>query len=256
MKKVLLSLILTIFSTTVLGAVVLIDPGHGGEDCGAKAKVWKKHKNKKKLIIYCEKDLALDIAKKIHKKINKSGYIKAYLTRSVDRTLTLQQRADYADKVSADIFISVHLNSFYSRHPRGVETYYLDNHNSAAVRKIESVENKGASEEEIINNKILADLVIQRTAPTSRRLAKLIHKNIKKEVVKKYDLTDRGTKKALFYVLALSKRPSVLLEAGFLSNEKEILKLKSKAFQEDYANAVYKGVKDFFGPPKKKVNLF
>lgn len=232
--------------------VVLIDPGHGGEDCGAKAQIWKD----KKLIVQCEKDIALEIAKKIHAKINKTSHIKAYLTRTVDSTLTLQQRADYADKIGADIFISIHLNSSHSRSSNGVETYYLDNHDNAAVKKIEKVENSDAKGEEVIINQILADLVIQRTAPISKKLAFYVHANLQKRVVPTYKIVDRGTKPALFYVLALSKRPSILLEAGFLSNQEEVDKLLSDKFQEDYAQAVYRGVVRFFGKPKKKISLF
>lgn len=252
MKQFGFILFLLFVSLHAQAGVVLIDPGHGGEDCGAKAQIWKD----KKLAIQCEKDIALEIAKRIHSKLNKTKHIKAYLTRTVDSTLTLQQRADYADKIGADIFISIHLNSSHSRNSNGVETYYLDNHDNAAVKKIEKVENSDAKGEQVIINQILADLVIQRTAPISKKLAFYVHANLQKRVIPTFKLADRGTKAALFYVLALSKRPSILLEAGFLSNQEEVEKLLSEKFQEEYAEAVYKGVVRFFGKPKKKVSLF
>lgn len=232
--------------------VVLIDPGHGGEDCGAKT-VYKKKKKTKKGQQICEKDLALRIAKKIQHKLKKNYQV--YLTRSLDRTLTLEERAALADKIKADIFVSVHLNSAHTKRGHGYETYYLDNHKDEAVKKIESIENRDAKGDELIINQILADLVIQRTAPSSKRLATLIHNNITKRVKRKFKLTDRGIKPALFYVLALSKRPSVLLEAGFISNDKDIEKILSDSFQNRYADGVTRGIRAYF-KKKKKLPIF
>lgn len=244
-------LFILLFSSTAFSQVVLIDPGHGGKDCGAKARIWNKSKTTLKLA--CEKDLALSIAKKIHKKLSKNFH--SYLTRSVDRDVSLHERALLAEKISADIFISIHINSSKSKRSHGFETFYLDNHNNKAVGKIENVENKGAHTKDFVINSILADLVIERTAPQSRKLATYIHANLTNRIPKKYKLTDRGAKAALFYVLALSKRPAVLLEVGFLSNPKELRKIMSPQFQEEYATAVYLGVRRYF-KGKKKVNLF
>lgn len=238
---------------TVHSQVILIDPGHGGEDCGAK--VIKKYlrKNKSVFKTICEKDLALGIAIKIQQKLKKNHQV--FLTRSLDRTLTLEERANLADKIKADIFISIHLNSSHTKKGHGYETYYLDNHKDEAVKKVEAIENRDASGEELIINKILADLVIQRTAPSSKKLAVMIHKYITRGVKKRFNLADRGIKPALFYVLALSKRPSVLLEAGFISNNREIEKILSKSFQDKYAEGVAKGIREYF-KRKPKLSLF
>ncbi|WP_164848281.1 N-acetylmuramoyl-L-alanine amidase [Halobacteriovorax sp. HLS] len=228
---------------------ILIDPGHGGEDCGAKGKYWVK----KTLKIVCEKDIALSIAKEAHKLISKNH--NAYLTRSVDRTLTLEQRAALADKIKADIFISIHINGSTSRSSRGFETFYLDNHDDAAVKKVEEVENKNSQGEQVIINKILADLVIDRTAPSSRKLSGKIHNRLSKVLPKKYGMIDRGVKPALFYVMALSKRPAILLEVGFISNQKELKIMSTKKFQKEYAKAIAQGVEDYFGKVKKRPPL-
>ncbi|MBT7609166.1 MAG: N-acetylmuramoyl-L-alanine amidase [Bacteriovoracaceae bacterium] len=222
--------------------VVLIDPGHGGEDCGAMA--YQKYKKQKKVQVICEKDIALIIAKKVQKYLRPD--FNAYLTRTIDSTVGLEKRANMADKIRADIFISIHLNSSKMKNGQGYETFYLSNHNDKAVKKIEQVENKNAKGEQAIINKILADLVIDRVAPQSKRLATLLHKEISKNIKKKYKLTDRGIKPALFYVLALSKRPSVLLEAGFVSNEREIKKILNNDFQNKYALAVANGIRRYF----------
>ncbi len=252
MQKTLF-LFLFLFTIKSYSQVVLIDPGHGGDDCGAKGKIWNKKRTKLK--VACEKDIALSIAKKIHAKVRKK--YKSYLTRSVDREVTLDERAKLADKISADIFISVHINSSPSKSSHGFETYYLDNHDNAAVTKVENVENRGVKGKQMVINQILADLVIERTAPQSKLLANLIHNRITWKVVKQHKLVDRGAKPALFYVLALSKRPSILLEVGFLSNPKEIKKIMSPKFQDAYADAVYQGIRKYFlKNKKKKLNLF
>jgi N-acetylmuramoyl-L-alanine amidase len=245
--KILSFLIFSLlFSNFSYSQSILIDPGHGGEDCGAKGKIWVK----KTLKVVCEKDIALSIAKKAHKLIAKD--YKVYLTRSVDRTVTLEQRAALADKIKADIFISIHINGSRSNSSRGFETFYLDNHDSAAVKKVEEVENKNSKGEQVIINKILADLVIDRTAPSSKKLSKKIHSRLSKILPKKYKMIDRGVKPALFYVMALSKRPSILLEVGFISNKNELKKMTRRKFQNDYAKAIARGVKDYFGKKQKK----
>lgn len=249
MKLLSLLTLFLLLSHSILGQSILIDPGHGGEDCGAKGKYWRG----KTLKIICEKDIALSIAKKAHKLISKHYHV--YLTRSVDRTVTLEQRAALADKIKADIFISIHINGSTSRRSKGFETFYLDNHDSAAVKKVEQVENKNTKGEEVIINKILADLVIQRTAPSSKKLSNKIHSRLSKILPKKYKMIDRGVKPAIFYVMALSKRPSILMEVGFMSNSKELKKMTSKRFQNDYAKAIARGVVDYFGKKKKRPPL-
>lgn len=219
------------------GQVILIDPGHGGEDCGAQTFVQKKLK-------LCEKEISLKLSKLIKSELSKD--FKVYLTRSFDRDLSLEQRAEQADKIKADLFISVHANASPYKSSNGYETYYLDNHNNKAVKKVESIENRDAKGEELIVNEILADLVIKKTAPQSRKLGQYIHENISESLKKKFKKTrDRGAKPAIFYVLALSKRPSVLLEAGFISNKNDRDRLLSESYQKDYAKGVANGIRQY-----------
>ena len=223
------------------GFTILIDPGHGGEDNGAQSRLKSKKGKWKKVK---EKDIALSLSKKIHKELQKRKF-NSYLTRSVDRTVTLAERAELAEKIKADIFISVHVNSSEKNAPRGFETYYLDNHKDSAVKKVENVENKNLKGEELIINKILTDLVIERTVKSSKSLAVNIHSKIHSMVGKKYKLKNRGVKPGLFYVLALTKRPAILLEVGFLSNSNELKKIMGSRFQSRYARAVAIGIENF-----------
>jgi N-acetylmuramoyl-L-alanine amidase len=215
--------------------VILIDPGHGGEETGAIAKLSKDR-------IVFEKDLSLRLAIKIKKYLENQATV--YLTRSLDRTVGLQERADMADKVKADLFVSVHFNSSTDRSAHGFETFYLDNNKDAAVKKVEKQENMTLKGEDLVVQQILIDLTIQQTVVASRSLSQSVHKRLK-GYLKPLGMSDRGVKPGLFYVLALSKRPGLLLEAGFMSNDKELKVIHQEEFMERYAQGVALGIMDF-----------
>lgn len=244
-KYFLFFLFLIIFSCQSFGYVVLIDPGHGGEELGAVAKMGKKE-------IY-EKDLTLLLSKKIKKYLPSN--ITAYLTRSFDRTVTLASRADMADTVKADLFVSIHFNSASDHSASGFEVYYLDNHDDAAVKKVEVIENKNVDESDAVINQILIDLVIGKTVTSSKLLATKILDQIEGSIEKKYHRKNRGIRAGLFYVLALSKRPGVLVEVGFMSNQKELSVMRKGAFLESYAKAIAIGIENYVKtlPPKNLI---
>ena len=234
---------------------ILIDPGHGGEDLGAVAQQLSVLKDGRKVIrnIY-EKDLSLQVANLIIEKLKQKHY-RVFLTRSFDRVVSLEERAEIAEQIKADLFISIHFNSSLSKRSNGFETYYLDNHSDLAVKKVEDVENKGLQGEALIIHKIITDLVVEKTVESSKKLSESIHQNIKKRV-KPFGVRDRGLKPGLFYVLALSKRPGVLLEMGFLSNEKELKKMIDSKYQKSYATGVVEGIDQYMLKHAKKPVLF
>lgn len=235
MKFVLLFLL--IFPSTLLAKVVLIDPGHGGEEVGAVGYLDSKKSRK----VY-EKDLSLRLSKKIKEVLSKSTT--TYLTRSLDRTVSLQERADLADLVKADLFLSIHFNSSTNAKSHGMELYYLDNNANAAANKVARSENLNLQGEELIVNQILVDLVVQQTVHHSKALARFVHKELK-PVVKFNKIDDRGIKPGLFYVLALSKRPGLLVEVGFVSNPGELRKVNEDKFLNSMAQAIASGVIEF-----------
>ena len=216
---------------------ILIDPGHGGEDKGAVS-----YSPEGKEIL--EKNLTLEISKMIYEKLKEKKF-QVYLTRSIDRDVSLEKRAELAEKVKADLFISVHMNSSTTSESHGFETYYLDNHSNVAVKKVEDVENKNLDGDQLIIHQILTDLVVEKTVASSKDLANFIHLELKSNL-KNFQIKDRGHKAGLFYVLALSKRPAVLLEVGFLSNPKELEKLTGSPFQRRYSEAVVRGIENYF----------
>lgn len=237
-----LFLFLFFISLDSTAKVVLIDPGHGGEEIGAIGYLDPKKPGK----IY-EKDLSLRLATKIKNYISESTT--AYLTRSLDRAVSLQERADLADLVKADLFLSIHFNSSTNKQSHGFEIYYLDNNSNVAANKVERAENLNLKGEELIVNQILVDLVVQQTVVHSKQLAALVHKSTL-PVVKNYKITDRGVKPGLFYVLALSKRPGLLIEAGFISNPSELKKINQEKYLDDLARAISNGVLAFIRQQK------
>jgi N-acetylmuramoyl-L-alanine amidase len=256
MKKILiLFFISSLVVTNAHPYVVLLDPGHGGKELGAMGKIWKKRGKAKKLVNVYEKDLALSLAKKVKRILDKKYSV--YLTRSFDRTVSLHERAGMAETVKADLFISIHFNSSTENKSHGFETYYLDNHQDAAIKKVENIENKYLQGAEKVVNQILIDLVIQKTVPSSKKLAKKIHSRVNKYVGKKFKMKDRGIKPGLFFVLALSKRPGVLIEAGFLSNPKELNKMEKRKFLDSYARAIADGIHEYLLTlPPRDLSLF
>lgn len=217
--------------------VVLIDPGHGGEESGAVG-----HFDAKKTRKIFEKELTLRLAKKIKDELSKTTT--TYMTRSLDRAVSLQQRADLADMVKADLFLSIHFNSSTNARSNGFELYYLDNNSNVAAQKVEKAENLNLKGEELIVNQILVDLVVQQTVNHSKQLAREVHEKVR-PVVRKYNIDDRGVKPGLFYVLALSKRPGILVEAGFVSNPSELKKINQETYLNELARAIAAGVVSF-----------
>jgi len=245
MKYLLLFIFTFIVGLNAQALTILIDPGHGGDDDGAKARTVGRIPEE----TIKEKDLALEIALKIYEKLSGKNYT-VFLTRSFDRTVGLPERAAIAEKTKADLFISVHINSSPEASAAGFETYYLDNHNDVAIKKVEKTENVQKTGDEVIVQQILVDLVVEQTVSTSKPLAQSIHSEIKNSVARKYGIHSRGIKPGLFFVLALSKRPGVLLEVGFISTQKERARMLNPKFQDDYATAVVKGVEKFLAARK------
>lgn len=213
--------------------VIVIDPGHGGNDSGTLRTLEGKQVR--------EKDVVLAIAKKLQKEIFEK--YKVYLTRTSDKYLSLKARSNFAQTVKADLFISIHINSSESKEYSGFETYYLDNRGDKALTKLEEEENQEHNWGDI--EKIMMDIVIHKNADRSKDMSQIIHKEIAKNI-KGDDIRDRGVKSGLFYVLALSKVPGLLLEVGFLSNDKEASKMLKSDFQNRYVQGLAEGINKIF----------
>ena len=220
---------------------VVIDPGHGGTDPGAIGRTGA-----------TEKQLTLELSKMLAGRLRAAGY-EVLLTREDDRTISLQERTDFANRVDADLFLSVHINSARNRNLRGFETYYLDLANDPAARETAARENAsgqggsmadlGATLQHIVNNEFRG---------ASSELAASIQDSLVMHVSKSYqNVHDLGVKTAPFSVLVGAKMPAVLIETSFVSNEQEEGWLKTTAYRSQLAEAIEIGLQAYV--EKRKV---
>ena len=229
--------------------LIVIDAGHGGHDggatCGGKR----------------EKDIVLQIAKRTADAFRKAGY-KVYLTRKSDRFLTLGQRTRIADKKDAKVFVSIHANAIANKkrfnQVEGIETYYLQRTRDARSQRIAKRENaavlKGAdstSKNVIIDSVLTGPKVIE-----SHKLAIDVQSNIVKEVRKVYrDVKNGGAKAGPFYVLVGASRPTILVETGYITNDKERARLSNPLYQEKIAWGIVKGVTRYLENRKRRLGF-
>jgi N-acetylmuramoyl-L-alanine amidase len=226
--------------------VAVIDPGHGGEQDGAKSPSGEK-----------EKDVALDLALRISKRLKKMG-AKVVLTRTGDISVPLVNRAAIATALRADLFVSVHLNSMPTpeqrRRYQGVETYFLSadatDSRASAVAARENADRLAGEPEPDPNDAVAGILTSLEDAAAlqgSSRLAYAIHERL----VSALGAEDHGVKQAPFYVLAGARMPAVLLEVGFISHDAEAAKLRTRAYREKIADAVAEGIGAFRGESRR-----
>jgi N-acetylmuramoyl-L-alanine amidase len=233
------------------GRVVVIDAGHGGHDPGALGPGGIKEKN-----------IVLDVAKRLKKELEARGGYEVYLTRDRDEYLSLEERTMVANDKGADLFISVHANAHNSASVKGLETYYLNYTNEREALRVAARENKISvrrmqkqrSEKDVI----LASLQLDNNVHESRRLANYVQGAMVSQVDRQYkSVKDLGVKNALFYVLVGAKMPSVLVEVAFITNPTEAKRLQSKTYRAGLAKGIAGGVDKYFDtlPPEQKIAM-
>ena len=215
---------------------IIIDPGHGGKDPGAVGYRGTK-----------EKDIVLDVSKRLARKIKRNSKTKVILTREEDIFLRLQDRTKFANANEGDLFISIHTNAAEDRRASGFETFLIGpNKNEAAVRvaarENAALELEGFSGKKLTNEDLIKATIAQSAfAAKSEEFASLVQNEIKKRVQSK----DRGVKQAGFYVLMGASMPNVLIELGFISNPNEEKKLNSSSYRDMLATSIYYAVLEY-----------
>ncbi len=221
--------------------IVVIDAGHGGHDSGAKGKV------------SYEKNVVLAVSKKVGAKINElAPQIKVYYSRPDDNFIGLQDRARFAIKKNADLFVSIHANASNSHSPSGTETYVLGLHRTEDNLRVAMKENSAILLEDNYSKKyedfdptssesyIIFQFMANKHLENSLRLAKLVQSGFKS--VSRYD---RGVRQAGFLVLREAAMPSVLIEIGFITNREEERYINSHSGQAKIANEIAKAVIEY-----------
>ena len=212
---------------------IVIDPGHGGLDPGAKSYTGT-----------YEKDITLAIAKHVRSMLRKNG-INALLTRSTDKYVPLVKRSELATQLQADLFVSVHVNSHQipSNKISGIETFYLDSNkflppNGDCGFLSVNIDNQKSATKELCFN-------MYNVINTSKQLAKHIQQQLITNLKKKnYFPLNRGIKCSRDRLLLRSHAPAALVEVGFITNKKEASLLSNRKYQEYVAQGIYSGIKD------------
>ena len=250
-------LLLAVLLCTVLSAgdkirlsTVVIDPGHGGKDSGAVSRDKKNY----------EKTFVLDISKTLADKI-RAAYpdVNVILTRSDDRYVTLEGRADIANKAEANLFISIHINSIGRTSPNGFSVHVLGQssqknrdlyaNNMEIVRRENSVilmeddytTTYGGFDPNDPESYIFMNLMQNANLEQSVRFAQLAQKHLKGGPIK----TDRGVSQDPFLVLWRTAMPAVLLELGFISNDNDLAALRQKSSRDKLAERIFQAFKEY-----------
>jgi len=223
--------------------VIVIDPGHGGDDYGAIGQKGTR-----------EKDVALSIARKLASIIRKDKQFKVILTRDRDKTISLERRARIANDAGADLFISIHANASPRKQIRGWNVFFLAPALNDSARAVEQLENSyflresnPAAADPDDNDyqdpvaSILSDMLMTEFQVESHDFAQMIDREFRKRL----DIPARGIDQAGFFMLNKVFTPSVLIESAFISNKTEEKKLKSKKYQEKVARGLYEAIKRF-----------
>ena len=215
---------------------IIIDPGHGGKDPGSVG-----YKGTK------EKDIVLDVSKRLARKIQKNLRVKTILTREEDIFIRLQDRTKFANTNEGDLFISIHVNSNESKKPYGFETYLLKPGRNqeainVALRENSVIELEGNKFEQLTDEQLIQATIAQSGfVQYSEKFAALVQEEIDKRVQSR----NRGVKQAGFYVLMGASMPNVLIELGYISNPNEEKKLNSSSYRDMLATSIYYAILEY-----------
>lgn len=218
---------------------VVLDAGHGGKDGGTVGKSGTR-----------EKDIVLDICKRLGLLLEKKTNINVVYTREEDVFIPLWKRTKKANESNGKIFVSIHANSNPNRSARGYETYLLNQGKSDDAIELASRENAVIKLEEHSGNKykeltgenlIMATMAQSMFVKESEELAALIQE----ELGKRLESKNRGVKQAGFVVLIGASMPNVLIETGFLSNPTEEKRLKQSSYRQKIAEGIFSAIVKF-----------
>jgi N-acetylmuramoyl-L-alanine amidase len=226
--------------------LVLIDPGHGGEDPGALGKKAR------------EKDVVLAIAKVLKKKIDQEPGLRAELTRSGDYYIGLRKRTRIARNRQADLFVSIHADAFKNRNVRGASVYALSQRgaSSETARWLANKENSSdlvggvsLADKDSLLAGVLLDLSMTKTVSESISFGR----EVLAELNKIGRVHSKRVEQAGFAVLKSPDIPSILVETAYITNPTEEKLLKNSAHQAKIANAVVYGIRRYL---KKSSSIY
>jgi N-acetylmuramoyl-L-alanine amidase len=212
-------------------STIVIDPGHGGEEEGAKGPTG-----------LLEKQVVLDLSQRLRQRLQSQGFT-VYLTRDSDESLALDERTAIANNKRADLFISIHANASPTAEARGAETWFLslsrmqDVASTLAVSPGDDLVPSAGDRDDPLKL-ILWDMAQASSIAESSVFAETVQAELNHAL----DLKDRGVKQAPFRVLVGATMPAVLVEIGFISNPDEEARLRDPQFLDTLADAISRAV--------------
>ncbi|MDD5237244.1 MAG: N-acetylmuramoyl-L-alanine amidase [Candidatus Omnitrophica bacterium] len=218
---------------------IVIDAGHGGRDPGAMGRSGLR-----------EKDAVLDIARRLARYLEAEGK-EVTLTRSTDLFIPLARRTEIANRLNADLFVSIHANANRSRAFSGFEVYCLANSvddHSRALAFIENNENIKLESAEFSDSSVDLKATVWDMINTSNRLeSQELANRVCSRISADLGTKTNGTKGGPFYVLKWTHMPAVLIEVGYVSNSTEEKMLKNSIYRQQLAENIAAGILDYCG---------
>lgn len=227
---------------------MVLDPGHGGHDTGARGPTG-----------LMEKDVVLDLAWRLRRLLQERLGLRVLMTRTEDVFVPLQERTAIANRAKADFFISIHVNGASKRGAVGFETFYFtrepsDSDARASAQRenlvIEADAARGEDQESLLRT-ILADMAVTRDIRESSQLAELTLISLEKLL----KVENRGVKSGPFYVLATAAMPAILVESAFITSPKEERKLQREAYRQRVAEAMFEGIARYKARYERRVGM-
>ncbi len=215
---------------------IVIDPGHGGKDYGAPGYLKGVH----------EKNVVLQIAKRLARKVETELKCDAVLTRTTDRYLTLEERTAIANTQNADLFISIHTNAVRDKRAYGIETFFLNLATDDDAIRVAARENATSAKNISDLETILNDLMQNAKISESSRLAAMVQQEVVLHLKNSFShIRSKGVKQAPFYVLLGAQMPALLVETSFISNPRECKRLTSAKYQEALCDGIIRGIRKY-----------
>jgi N-acetylmuramoyl-L-alanine amidase len=223
---------------------VVIDPGHGGHDPGAQVRGLN------------EAELVLDIALRLERLLAKEPGVEVVLTRRTNAYVALEERTAIANRSGADLFLSIHANASSNSGVRGFETYFLNFAPNPEAEELAARENAGSARRMSSLPDIVKAIALNNKIDESRDFASMVQGSMH-DTLRKSDRNSRnlGVKQAPFMVLIGATMPSVLAEVSFLTNRDEATLLRSSAYRQQIAEALFAGITKYGNSLKKPTIL-
>jgi N-acetylmuramoyl-L-alanine amidase len=214
---------------------ITIDAGHGGRDPGAIGKAGTR-----------EKDVTLDIARRLKEKLASNPQYRIVLVRDSDTFVPLKERAAYANSLETDLFISIHVNYLTGISKNAVETYYFGKYEDPATRKLAQRENEHSLYTISEFGQLMKDMQDSMKLQESKGLAQTIQGSLLRNMrLQNQVVLDTGVRAAPFVVLLGVKAPSVLVEIGSLSSTEAESSLGEARYKDEIASYLAAGISDY-----------